>query len=173
MRSAPEGGENHPDQERNRARELAESVLHHIVVKATRLEHPGECHGDENCEATDAEIFAGINLRYDGTSKPTAEERQEYHDEEAARLAITESAYGIQVRSDWVTPGEPFGASEYTILLAGGGPALRIIGDIEHDQPYTALLEYQDWFTPWEEFIIGEEEDREALLKYASEFYFG
>ena len=162
-----------PNEKSNRARELAIAALAEIVAEVNRLKHVEECRDDDSCEATDAEIFAALNIHYDGTSEPTAEERQEYHDEEAARRAITEDSYGIQVRSDWVTPGEPFEAVEYTILLAGGGPALRIIGDLgRFDVPETARLEYQDWFTPWEEFLVEEEEDREALLKYASQMYF-
>jgi hypothetical protein len=163
-----------PDEKRNRARELAVAALQEIVSQVERLEHAGECSGDENCEATDAEILEGLNLHYDGTSEPTAEEREEYHDEEKAREDIQESDYGVEVRSDWVAPGKAFEASEYTILLAGGGPALRIIGDLDNGMPYTARLEYQDWFTPWVEYFAEEEvEDREALLNFASQFYFG
>ena len=163
-----------PDEKRNHAKELAKSVLQDIVAKVERLDHAGKCSGDENCEATDAEIFAGINLHYDGTSEPTAEEREEYHDEDQVRQEISEDSYSTQVRSDWVSPGEGFEAVEYTVLLAGGGPALRIIGELGgFNNPDSARLEYQNWFTPWEEFFIVDDEDREALLTYASQFYFG
>lgn len=163
-----------PDEKHNRAEELARAALQDIVSKIKRLDHAAECSDGVACEATDAEIFAGINIYDDGTSKPTTEERAEYHDEEAAKENITDDCYGTQVRSDWVTPGEAFEAVEYTLLPAGGGPALRMIGDLgEFNQPDSAHLEYQDWFTPWEEFIVEEDEDREALLKYASQFYFG
>jgi hypothetical protein len=162
-----------PNEKDNRARNSAVAALREIVSQVERLEHARECSGDENCEATDAAIFAGVNLHYDGTREPTAEEREEYHNEESARQDIQESSYGTEVRSDWVTPGHDFEASEYTILLAGGGPALRIIGDLDNGTPDTARLEYQDWFTPWEEYLVEEEEDREALLKFASEDYFG
>ena len=162
------------DAKDNRARQLAEAALQEVVAQVNRLEHAVICVGDDSCEATDAEVFAGVNLHYDGKNKPTDEEWQEYHDEEKAREAISEGAYGVEVRSDWTTPGHELKASEYTVLLAGGGPAVRIIGELEEfNQPYTARLEYQDWFTPWEEFIVVEDEGRNALLKYASESYCG
>jgi hypothetical protein len=157
----------------NRARQLAEAALREIVLQVERLEHARECSDNENCEATDAAVFAGLNFQYDGTQSPTAEEREEYHNEESAREDIEQSDYGVEVRSDWVSPGEAFEASEYTILLAGGGPALRIIGDLDNGTPCTARLEYQDWFTPWEEYFGEEVQDREALLNFASQFYFG
>jgi hypothetical protein len=59
----------------------------------------------------------------------------------------------------------------YSITLAGGGPAMRISGELdEHNQPTTARLEYQDWFTPWTEFT-GIEEN--LLLEVANHHYFG
>lgn len=61
----------------------------------------------------------------------------------------------------------------YSITLAGGGPAMRVFGDLdEHNQPETAELQYQDWGTPWTKLpVSGEQED--LLLRYASRKYFG
>lgn len=61
---------------------------------------------------------------------------------------------------------------QYFILLCTGGPAVRIIGDLdEHDQPETANLQYQDWGTPWTDYPLTQQQ-KETLLEYASHFYF-
>lgn len=63
---------------------------------------------------------------------------------------------------------------EYNILLGTGGPALRIIGDLgEHHISESAHLEYQDWFTPWEQYYLEAKEERQAVLAYAQQFYYG
>ena len=59
------------------------------------------------------------------------------------------------------------------ILLCTGGPAVRIVGDLnEHGEPDTARIEYQDWFTYWERLPIKREQE-DLLLDYARCFYFG
>lgn len=98
-------------------------------------------------------------------------------DEDALRERIEESPLSVEVRSAWHTPGEapeyPAESGEYMILLSTGGPALRIVGDLDHYcQPTSARLEYQDWFTPWTERICTGD-DHDALLKYVGCFYFG
>lgn len=61
----------------------------------------------------------------------------------------------------------------YEILLCWGGPACRIVGNLdEYKQPETAKLEYQDWGTYWTEYPLKRQE-RETLLEYAQQFYFG
>jgi len=105
-----------------------------------RLEHVRECDG-EDCELTDKEIYTGINLYYQDGDTATEEERKEYHNEEAARQGISEDPIGIQVRSDWHTPGEEEVPAEYEILLCTGGPAVRITGGLDQcQQPETAKL---------------------------------
>jgi len=83
----------------------------------------------------------------------------------------------VEVRGGWHTPGqltaeEACRPEEFCILLSTGGPALRIMGELdEHCQPTRAYLQYQDWGTPWTDYYetgIGE-----VLLKWASVFYFG
>lgn len=90
---------------------------------------------------------------------------------EAAEQAIHESPLTVQVRSGWVSPGGKMEAEEYEILLCTGGPAVRIVGDLnEHSEPINAILEHQDWFTPWTPY---HQADAEILLEYAGCFYFG
>lgn len=83
---------------------------------------------------------------------------------------IHEDALSVQVRSGWVTVGEPLTPEEYEILLCTGGPACRIIGTLnDYGEPETARLQHQDWFTPWQDYTDAEEE---ILLTYARHFYF-
>lgn len=86
---------------------------------------------------------------------------------------IQEDPLSVEVRSGWVTPGETMQAEEFTILLCTGGPAVRIVGELdEHREPCRAWMEYQDWFTAWTEYH-GDNFDAEVLLTYCQQFYFG
>lgn len=79
----------------------------------------------------------------------------------------------ISVRSDWHSPGVEEDPNEYKILLSTGGPAIRIVGDLDrYGEPSTAKLQYQDWFTPWTSYETTSEEDK-TLLDYARLFWFG
>ncbi|MBA7593766.1 hypothetical protein ES703_00699 [subsurface metagenome] len=159
------------DQER--AQSQAKAQLESIVGMVKRLEHTRDCKGDD-CELTDSEIYAGIDLYYTEGDEATEEEREKYHDEDAARQSIEEDPLSVQVRSDWHTPGEEGESMEYEILLCTGGPACRITGDLgQYNNPETAQIEYQDWFTPWARYGDTSDEEDEALLTYAQQFYFG
>lgn len=94
---------------------------------------------------------------------------------EQARERIEKDPLSVQVRSDWHTPGEnPTDAGgEYEILLRTGGPACRIVGDLDDScEPHTARIEHQDWGAPWTEHF-PDSEGRAVLLAYARCFYFG
>ena len=97
--------------------------------------------------------------------------REHCEDEDDAREAILEDALSVEVRSDWHTPRD-FGAdTEYCILLSTGGPAVRIVGDLNQwKEPVSATLQVQDWGTPWTDY---READEDTLLQYANCFYFG
>jgi hypothetical protein len=103
------------------------------------------------------------------------EEPEAWHDRERAEQRIHEDALSVEVRTGWHTPGDTDGAapSEYNILLGTGGPASRIIGDLDqHGQPESAHFEYQDWFKPWTRANLTHA-DEAVLLRYAQTFYFG
>lgn len=94
-------------------------------------------------------------------------------DEEDARQRIQEDPLSVKVRSDWASPGEPLEAGEFRILLCTGGPAVRIVGELDqYGTPCRgrAWLEYQDWGTPWTQYF-GASSD--MLCQYASHFFFG
>jgi len=94
-------------------------------------------------------------------------------DEDAIRERINEDPLSVEVRADWHSPGaEDSKPTEYTILLCTGGPACRIIGDLsEYGEPETARIEYQDWFTPWNDYRLDSEEEVKVLT-YCQQFYF-
>jgi hypothetical protein len=100
---------------------------------------------------------------------------------EEARQRIHEDALSVEVRSGWYVPGvrdADTKPAEYQILLCTGGPACRIIGDLnEYGEPETARLEVQDWFQPWTSMhpLVGPDDyDSEPImLDYARCFYFG
>jgi hypothetical protein len=106
----------------------------------------------------------------------TALDAENEQEREAALQRIYEDPLSLEVRSDWYSLNarkEDTAPSEYRILLCTGGPAVQIIGDLnQHQQPESARLQYQDWFTPWEDCAL-EQEDEQALLTYAQQFYFG
>lgn len=103
--------------------------------------------------------------------KSNAEDEDE---REQAIEQIQEHPFSIEVRSDWHVPGQENLANvEYRILVSGGGPACQVTGELnEYGEPESAKIQYQDWFTSWEDVNISDEEE-EALLCYASHFYYG
>ena len=93
---------------------------------------------------------------------------------DAALQRINENALSVQVRSGWYTPGGSSEAAEYEILLCTGGPAVRIVGDLdEYDRPIYARIQYQDWFTPWIDLVDLASDESAALTIYVQQHFFG
>ena len=162
-----------------RSESQAKAQYESIASMVRRLEHARTCHNTE-CGLSNADIFDGLGLYYKAGDKKygrkaTAEMREEYHDEDAARQVIQEDPLSVEVRSGWHTLGDKDGIKpeEYTILLCTGGPACRIIGTLnEYQEPETARIEHQDWGTPWTEYRLDADEEA-VVLTYARQFYFG
>jgi hypothetical protein len=95
-------------------------------------------------------------------------------DREEALQTIHDDALEVTIREGWKPPGgEPYGGVTYKILLCTGGPAVQIVGDLdEWSQPESARLEYQDWYTPWQQYQTSDDEEQD-LIFYAATFYFG
>jgi hypothetical protein len=92
--------------------------------------------------------------------------------EDDARERIQEDALDVQVRSGWHSIGGDDTPSEFQILLCTGGPAVRIMGELnDFCEPSRAWIEAQDWGTPW--FHCSGIIDQETLLTYCRQFYFG
>ena len=99
---------------------------------------------------------------------------KEYHDEEQAREFLTDSPLSVEVRTDWHTVGavEAAKPTHYKILLCWGGPAVQLVGTLDDaNQPDSAQLQYQDWFTPWMGYPLTTEEEQ-TLITYAQQFSF-
>lgn len=92
---------------------------------------------------------------------------------DAAEDTIRQGPLEIAVRSDWHAPCNKSEETEYMVLLCTGGPACRIVGELsQYQEPETARIEYQDWFTSWEDWPIDSEQEQ-IVLMYAQCFYFG
>ena len=72
---------------------------------------------------------------------------------------VHDAALAISVRSDWefLTSEHELTPSEFRIELSTGGPALRVVGDLDDRQPVNPVMEYQDWGTPWIRYAMNEE----------------
>lgn len=104
---------------------------------------------------------------YDGTNHDTVGEWIEN--------AMREAALSVEIRKGWKSPGdgESMDPVEFRILLTTGGPALRIVGELNHDEPSRCWLEHQDWGTPWTRYFSRSAERATALLWFAGLFWFG
>ena len=139
----------------------AELQLANIKQAVERLRHStGECEYDK------LECNAGAK------GGETYDNAIEYHDDDKAREAVEHDALSVEVRTGWYTPIQKAEVSEYQILLAWGGPAVKICGQLEDNQPVSATLQYQDWGTEWTDLDIDSEAE-DALISYAQCFYFG
>jgi hypothetical protein len=96
-------------------------------------------------------------------------------DPEEALQRIHEDPLSVQVRSsDWHDPGADGTApDEYMLLLCTGGPAVRVVGELnQYNEPTTATVQFQDWFEEWSDLDITPEEE-DDVIRYALQFWFG
>lgn len=92
-------------------------------------------------------------------------------DREDAERRIHEDPLSIELSGTW-SLGETPVADRALILLGTGGPAVRIVCELdEHMEPRRAWIQAQDWGTPWTDVLGGVDSD--ALLTYCQQFYFG
>ncbi len=139
----------------------------------------------EMCEAKEAateEEFDERSDKFRDIVKDLEEHREELKyleeaageckDREDAETRIHEDPLEIQVRGDWHSLGDDDeGPCEFYILLATGGPAVRIMGELQDGEPHRAYLQTQDWGTPWTDYY--EEGAAEVLMSYCRCFCFG
>jgi hypothetical protein len=143
------------------------------------IEDPDANMADDGPQyANDREAWAGENPdeadELAELEKIIAEGKSAYGREftcaDDAREAIQEDPLCVEIRSDWATSQKDFEPAEFAILLCTGGPACRIRGTLDRGEPTRAWIEYQDWGTPWTEWHGA---DRDTLLAYCREFYYG
>lgn len=90
---------------------------------------------------------------------------------EALRQEIQDSPLTVDVRSGWHSVGAQSEPEEFQILLATGGPALRIVGRLgRFNCPEQSRMEWQDWGTPWTECTFA---DSGTLDAWTAQFWFG
>ena len=89
--------------------------------------------------------------------------------------AMREAPLSVDICEKCESPGEEASLepTEFQILLSTGGPALRIMGELNHGEPSRCWLEHQDWGTPWTRYFSRSAERASALLWFASLFYYG
>jgi len=96
------------------------------------------------------------------------------HDAHVCAEAITDDALSVDVRTDWHRVGavESAKPTHYRILVCWGGPAVQLVGSLDqYNQPDSAELQYQDWFTEWTTFPTTHKDEAD-LMTYATAFYF-
>lgn len=100
---------------------------------------------------------------YDGTNHDTVADA--IHD------AMFEAPLEISRPSEDPEDDETYG---FCILLTTGGPALRIVGELNQwEEPARCWLEMQDWGTPWTRYYNRSTERATALKWFAGLFYYG
>lgn len=83
-------------------------------------------------------------------------------DGDDARQRIAEDPLSLEYTGTWAA-GEDPRADGFVLLLSTGGPAVRIIGDLNsHGEPCGPVLQAQDWFLPWTEVAY----DPDTLQSY-------
>jgi len=109
------------------------------------------------------------------TAMRAADESEDQSAIEAAREAIEQDPLSVEVRGGWRNAGEMDDGTpeEFKILLGTGGPAVRIVGELNRGEVTSARLEAQDWFLPWTEYRGGPSDYESVLLNYCRCFVFG
>lgn len=98
-------------------------------------------------------------------------------DEEKDKIEteIHEMPLSVLVRDGWREVGDFVHgekAVEFEILLATGGGACRIIGDLDkYHEPDDVRLQYQDWGTPWTDLELSDEDER-TVTDFCHQFCF-
>lgn len=153
-------------QDQDHARQSAAANLEHIDSMIQRIAHVSNClwEGDgDDCDLSDQDIIDAIEEL----------DRERYHDEDDSWANIQEYPLSICVRSGWTPVGQKLEAAEYEILLSTGGPATRIVGNLnQYDEPSSATLEYQDWGTPWTYYAMSGTDRGENLKYFAAHFLY-
>ena len=103
------------------------------------------------------------------------QESNDYNQQDELRESILNSPLSVEFRSGWYSSPESIAdlrPEEFRILLAWGGPALRIIGELDEYGPVNPKLQHQESGTLWTDFKITEDQQK-ALNWFCNCFYFG
>ena len=126
------------------------------------------------------------SIKEDYRNYKEAESNDDYEAQDEIRESVLNSALSVEFRSGWYSSPESIAdlkPEEFKILLSWGGPACRIIGNLDqYSQPTDIEIQYQDWGTPWESLQLNPHyaglnvnitDDIEALEWFCNCFYFG
>lgn len=152
------------DQGKNQAKAQYESVCEMVAALECDYDELGRLREEKE---PDGSLAASDELQELEDAAGNCKSREDAYER------ITEDALSVEVRGAWHDPYKPEDSkpTHFKILLCTGGPAVRIMGELdEHGQPYRAWLEYQDWGTQWVPYFDA---DQATLLAYARCFYFG
>jgi hypothetical protein len=140
-----------------------------MTETTTTKTNPAAIYADSIREA----LAALAVLQTDGAD-PVEYDGETFDDADSLREHLEQWPLSVEVRSDWRSIGDDNdNPTEYRILLATGGPAVQVIGELnEHGEPETARIQGQDWFTPWETYAASDPETLDTLLDFARLFYF-
>ena len=109
-------------------------------------------------------------LFYESCNVTTMEQKEEI---EQIKESILNSALSVEFRSGWNSNPNELEIEEFKILLTWGGPALRVIGELnQYKEPENIKMQFQDWGTFWTDFEMTENQ-REGLDWFCNCFYFG
>lgn len=105
------------------------------------------------------------------------ENLKDFESQDQLRESILNSALSVEFRSGWYSSlDDELVAEEFKILLSWGGPALRIIGELDNYCPVNPKLQFQDWGTPWtnlDDIWELNQDQQDALNWFCNCFYFG
>ena len=142
----------------DRLEELRESAKENRAIVAAYAEKMDDWQANADA-AAELEELAELEEQSNGMAS-----------EDEAQEAIQEHPLCIDVRSDWVTPGEDMEASEFRIVLCTGGPHVEIVGDLDHyKQPCSVRILYKDCGASGS--IYGF--DSSIVERYCAQFFFG
>ena len=121
-------------------------------------------NGLAHLETIEALLEALDQLQED-PDHPQEVEGETFEDEGQVLERLGELPLEVSHRAGWFPPGEPGQAdlAQVSILLTTGGPACRVLIDLEED---TAQLQVQDWGTPWTAVEITPDQE-EGLARFA------
>lgn len=127
----------------DRANEQAIAQMKNIekLISAYRMDWEFLEDLKDHCEEEDLE-----------TLQELIEQSADCESECDALERLRENPLSIEFRSGWESDPADFTPHEFSILLCTGGPAVRILGELDHNgYPSRAWAEYSDWGTQWTE----------------------
>jgi hypothetical protein len=132
------------------------------ITAAWEAYHFCQEQGDGRYLSTEAKAMLKEH-GYDGTNHDTVAD--------AIHNAMLEAPLEISRPSEDPDDDETYG---FCILLSTGGPALRIVGELNQwQEPARCWLEIQDWGTPWTRHFSRSAERATAIRWFASLFHYG